>query len=434
MPVGGNPQLRTWILGAVACLAICGPGTSASAGDPPAAPAPKQATPGPKHAGPPRAKSAETVPPSHISDWIPEDGGVQVGADGVARSIFQPEFRGVPSLLTGMAKYGLKGIVVKPLPPYVHVHGAPAKAAPVPSRLLLVGPDEATVRQARAILRRLDAPPRMAFVSILASEVRRSSRKESGGSLLYDRSTGSNPSNTVFRGFSTSFEPESYLRSNLTGVMPFEGTSVSFGDLDAGGGLFAYTLRMLSHVGCSQFIAWPNLVVSEGRPAVMESLRVVPQTLLTSSASGSVSYIKEQVGLKLRLTAVRIGRETAVLDLDIWLRIPEEADDGLGLVGTLRLKQRQVRTRITLRDREPLMLGGLILHHARRSRRGLPRPKSLAVLDPLHSALACEGRDTEICFLIRMRSVTPGHTPAEMRPTVYRGWSRGETRTDPFGR
>ena len=216
--------------------------------------------------------------------------------------------------------------------------------------------------------------------------------------------------------------------------MPFEGTSLGFGDLDAGGGLFEYTLRMLSRIGCSQFIAWPNLVVSEGQPAVMESLRVLPQTMLLSSASGSIGYIKEAVGLKLRITPVRIGRDTAVLDLDVWLRIPEEVNDGTALVGTLRLQQRQVRTRITLRDRQPLMLGGLVLHHANRSRRGMPRPKSLAVLDPLHSALLREGRDTEICFLIRMRSVSPGHTPTEMKPSVYRGWSRGETRTDPFGR
>jgi len=385
---------------------------------------------------------ASEQPPSdrpmpHVSDWLPDPGGVQVGRDGLARSIFQPEFRDARALAERLLLHVIKGLTVVPIPPFVAVPpdkpGGPAKP-PVPTRLLLTGSAEAVVVRARAILERLDVPPRSAFISILASEVRRWSGKESGGSLLYDRGAGTDPKNTIFRGFSTAFEPDSYLRSSLTGVVPFEGTTLRFGELDAGGGAFEYTLRMLSKIGCAEFIAWPNLVVHEGTPATMEVLRVLPQTILDSSVNGKIHIEGREVGLKLRLTPIRIGRDSAVLDLDVWLRIPEELNDNTGLVGTLRLKLRQVRTRITLRDREPLMLGGLVLHRATKKRRGLKRPPELKVLDPLHSALTRDGRDTEVTFLIRMRCVTPGRTPAEMRPGVYRGWSQGKTRTDPFGK
>jgi type II secretory pathway component GspD/PulD (secretin) len=384
------------------------------------------------------AAPPETAGPSHISYWLDEKGGVEVGDDGLARGLFQPEFRDAPSLQARLVHHGLKGLTIQAMPPFVAVpppkKGARAPA-PIPSRLLLLSKDPALVARGLYILRRLDVGPRSAFVSILASEVTRASREESGGSLLYDRRLGSDPSNTIFRGFSTSFEPDSFLRSSLTGVTPFQGTSLSFGDLDAGGGLFAYSLRMLSHVGSSQFIAWPNLVVSEGHPAEMQSLRVVPQAVLLSSKNDSIRYDSTQeVGIKLRLTPIRIGKDSAVLDLDVWLRIPGEVNDASAVVGSVRLKLRQVRTRITLYDREPLLLGGLVLRQRDRSRRGMPRPKELEVLDPLHSALSCGNQDTEVCFLIRMRSVTPGRAPTEMKPTVYRGWSRGETRTDPFGR
>ena len=392
-------------------------------------------------ASPARADDAPVAEPPipHVSDWIGEDGGLQVGADGFARVLFQPEFRDAPSLKARLEAHGLDGLLVKAMPPFVSLPPPKPGAAPpppVPSRLLLMSKDAKLVTRAARIVRKLDVAPRSAFISILASEVQRRTGFQSGGSLLYDRSSGTDPSNTVFRGFSTSFEPDSYLRSNLTGITPFQGTSLGFGDLDAGGGLFEYSLRMLSRVGCSQFIAWPNLVVHESGPAVMESVRLIPQVLLGTgpTANQSVVYDKREVGLKLRLTPVQLGKETAVLDLDVWLRIPEEVNDASTLLGTMKLKLRQVRTRVTLRDREPLILGGLVLRQRGRSRRGMPRPKELEVLDPLHSALRRDEFDTEICFLIRMRSVQPGKTPMEMKPAVYRGWARGETRTDPFGR
>ena len=148
----------------------------------------------------------------------------------------------------------------------------------------------------------------------------------------------------------------------------------------------------------------------------------------------SVLVDSEEVGLKLRLTPIHIGLDSAEVNLDVWLRFPEEADAGASIPGTVQLRTRQVQTQVTLRDREPLILGGLTIRRCRKQRRGMPRPKEFAVLDPLHSALSGDGRDTEIVFLIRMRSASPGRMPAEMKPRVYRGWSTGKTKTDPFGR
>ena len=371
--------------------------------------------------------------PSQRAPLLRAGGAVSVGSDGRARSLYQPEFRGAPWLKAQLGVHKLKGLRVDLVTPIVAVALPPGSRKPLPptySRLLLSGPKPA-VLQARQILRRVDVAPRTAFVSILATEVRCWLRKNSGGSVLYDRGSGTSPSSTLFRGFGSAFEPDDYLRSTLAGTGPFEGTTLRFGDMNVEGGSFEYTLRMLYKQGEAEFLAWPNLLVTEGVPGSMESLRQVTEEL---TLGNRVGYSKLPVGLKLRVTPVRIGRETAVLDLDVWLQNSAAVVDSMAPPGSVILKGRQVRTRLTVRDREPLVFGGIVLGLRERSRNGLPRPKTLEVLDPVFSSWMRDRRDTEIVFVVRVRIPRPGEKMAETRPGIYEEWSKGKTSVDPWGR
>ena len=180
----------------------------------------------------------------------------------------------------------------------------------------------------------------------------------------------------------------------------------------------------------AEFLAWPNLLVNEGEPASMTSGRTVPQVLLQTN--GSIKPRSELTGLNLKVTPRTIGREHAVLDLDVWLRLPEEVTGSDVVPGTVRLKLRQVTTRITVRDREPLLIGGIILRRRQRDRRGLPRPREVKALDPLHSSRVRDAAETEIIFLLRPRIVPPGQRPAELDPATYRAWTKGRQLPDPW--
>ena len=342
--------------------------------------------------------------------WLSPHGEVQAGADGQSRFLYQPEFRPAPWLAGQLAQHGLEGLGVAQVTPEVAVAppaGAREAPPPVAGRLLLTG-TPARIAQARALLARLDVAPRAVFVSILMTEVNCAERESTGGSMYFDKGAGPNPENTVFRGGATTFEPDDFLRSTLTGVAPFEGTSLRFGDMDVSGGAFEYTLRMLARRGDAEFLAWPSMLVNEGGSGLMSSLEAVPQYLVESTnGATTTTTVMEQTGLKLRVTPTSIGAESAVLDLDVWLRLPEEIDDGTASPGTLRLRVRQVRTRILVRDRESLMIGGIILRNAARSRRGFPRPRELELFDPLHSAKLRTAESTEIVFLVRARIVVP---------------------------
>jgi type IV pilus assembly protein PilQ len=364
--------------------------------------------------------------------WIGPPGEIRVGEDGQARSVFRPEFRGAPGLHVQLNEYGIPGLAAQLVAPLVAVPKAPGARqdpAPVMSRLLLRGP-VAAVRRAREVLARLDAPRRAVFVSVLVSEVECWDRFNRGGSLNLDKGAGTDPKPTFFRGFSTQFEPDDYLRSTLTGASAFEGTTLRFADMDVpGGGAFEFTLRMLLKQGTAEFLAWPNLLCNEEEPGVMRALRIVPQVLLVERPADNPGFTVQnpEVGLVLIVKPLKIGVESARLELDVSLKLPEEIRDASAPPGSILLKERQVRTTLTVRDREPLLVGGLYIRRGERSRGGLPRPAALSALDPLHSSRLRDCRSTEITFLIRARIVEPCRRPPELYPDGYDAWLEGRT-------
>ncbi len=375
-----------------------------------------------------RLAAAEEEPehgPLHAP--LDPDGGVHVDEAGQARFLYTPEFRAAAWLKQQLGLHPIKGLTTDLVTPVIAVAPPRGSTKVLPTsfgRILLQGP-AAGVTEARQFLARLDLAERAVFVSILISEVDRSDRTSTGGSLLFDKGAGTNPEATVFRGASMSFEPDDYLRSTLTGAMPFEGTTLNFGDLDTSGGAFEYTLRMLQRRGEAEFLAWPSLLCTEGQPGEMVSVDVVPQLRTDAITRTRRNEIvrSEETGIKLRVTPVRIGAERATLDIDVWMRFPQAVSDGISPSGSLRLRKREVTTRLTIRDREPLCFGGIVLRHGGRRRRGLPRPRELEMLDPIHSAMLKDSGETEIVFLVRARIVPPLKRPRELDPDRYRAWT-----------
>lgn len=370
--------------------------------------------------------AAEELPGTHAP--LDPEGAVYVDKAGVARFLYTPEFRSAAWLEQQVDLHkveGLKTDLVSPVLAVAPPRGSKTVPPPSPGRILLQGPS-AAVASARELLARLDLAERAVFVSVLVGEVDRSNRSNTGGSFLFDKGGGASPENTIFRGYAMDFEPDDYLRSTLTGAMPFDGTSVTFGDTDAGGAAWQYTLRMLQRRGEAEFLAWPNLLCNEGEPAEISSIELIPQfvpNLIDRGTTTVVSKGAAATGLRMRVTPVRIAAEEATLDLAVWMQLPTEITDGTATPGVLRLRKREVTTRLTVRDREPLFFGGIILKHGDKRRRGLPRPRELEVLDPIHSSRLRDCRETEIVFLVRARIIPPRRRPMELEPRRYRGWT-----------
>ena len=341
-----------------------------------------------------------------------EQGKIIVDAKGVARVLIQPEFRAAAALRAQLVDLAIPKLTIHLVAPRVGVPRPNPRAKvppPVLSRLLLVGPLEA-IESALSYLRRLDRPTRSVRICMTIAEVWGTKYTERGGSFLLDRENAPDQRNTMFRAFRAGFEPTEYVRSQVMGVRPYEGGDLTFFKDDFLGDILDITIRRLHKTGKASYVARPNLLLNEGETGTLESLRELPQLLFSGRADAPVVTMRdEQVGLKLRVVPTRIGTDEAVLDLDVWFRIPENVEDTGAPIGTLLLKERRVKTTVRLRDDEPMLISGLRI--ARSDRQEMD---PIPLLSPISSALKTEertGRASEIWFVVRVEIREPVIAP-----------------------
>ena len=363
------------------------------------------------------------VPPSRMHLELP-----RAVSGGRVHMVFQPEFRPATELAEELKRMALSNVDVTLTTPRVVVNdkvpeGKPGREAF--HRILISAATSASAGAAFDALRTLDIPPRQATVSLMICEVWHEDRGQSGGSLFFDRDPSTRPQG-LFRGIGMGFEPDDYLRSTITGARPFEGTTLAFAEGHVEGSAFEYALRALQKDGNARFVAWPALVCTEGVPATLDSLRRVPQLLFTRPfPNEAVTSAPEELGLRVRIVPVRIGSDSATIELDLWMRLPQESERGNEAIGTLRLRSRQVRTRLTVRDGLAVVFGGVRVRGRSRNRRGLPGLGAISPVDAMLSARAEGAEMAELCFALRVRITTPSRdhlsraTPLPSERDVY---------------
>jgi type II secretory pathway component GspD/PulD (secretin) len=285
------------------------------------------------------------------------------------------------------------------------------------SRLLLAGSDDDVALAAEAV-GYLDVPRPAAEVSVGVYETSSAGRSERGGRLAFDRDGVAGAPDTVLRGFSLDFEPESFLRSKVVSARAFEGSSVALGSRSSGGflaGASEAVLRALAREGSATALAEPTLVVTEGEPAYLESSFLVPLAAYTQSGAvltygpGPV----EKAGLRLEVVAERIGVDSVTLRFRPWLRSVVESRGEASPERAPVLAVREVDTRLTLPDGRVAVVGGLSV--VRRTDVGW----GPAALDPLAGFLRARGTECEtrdVVFAVRVRIRTPGRSASPVVP------------------
>jgi type II secretory pathway component GspD/PulD (secretin) len=332
-----------------------------------------------------------------------------LGPGGEVRSLYAPEFQAAVGLLEDLASFGIEGLDAQLIGPLVP---APKPGdPPVPNRLVLRGQPEVVAR-AREVLVHLDVPRPAVAVSLLAAEVRSARGRERGGSVLFDRNLVPDSPDTIFRGGFGVYEPESYLRSSLTGVMPFQGTSLRFGNGESDwsqNGVFEMVLRMLQSERQATFLAWPTVLCTEGEPGQIESIVERPDRVVV--AAGSRVLVRGDTatgGIVLTVIPVRVSRAGAVLDLvaDIGVLLPEDPSD-IPASNWIE-SRRRVATRVTVRDRESILVGGLKMRRRLFRHQGDPVFGAIPGVEAVASSESRDCVETELLLLLRARVMVPG--------------------------
>lgn len=364
---------------------------------------------------------------------------------GVLVRLYQPEFRAAEGLLEDLRRFGLgaaeAGVVgpwttelrppegAPPAPPglaglfwprpRVESQASLADAwqgvtrgyAPVrtPTRLLLRGPP-ADVARLEQVLRRVDLPAPSVAVDLLVAEVRCVTIEQRGGHLLFSRDTAVGGPDTIFRGVDGTFEPDAWLRSQVTGVLPFQGTSLTFGRFEPLDGAFEHVLRALALRQEAELVAQPCLVCTESEPCGLEALAWVPA--ITARAGIPVPRLEAvaplDTGVRLGLKAARIAADAAVLDVLIQVRTAEPSPAPDAVPGALALRTREFGTRVTAADGAGVVLGGITLSRRLGERRGMPWVERVPLLALLGSARGRDVERTELLFALRPRVLALG--------------------------
>jgi hypothetical protein len=371
-------------------------------------------------------------------------------APGTLRRLYRPEFRSADSLAEALGRFGVAGATVALVTPWVdELRPGPQSPPPgaalvwprptgvwskpagdwdprdslekwqdtarrqlvpvrVPTRLLLQGPTSDVERLEQA-LARFDRPLPSVTVGLTIAEVRCESRRERGGHALFSRDAAPDSPDTIFRGTSAEFEPEAWMRARLTGLVPFPGTSVVFERFRSDDGLFEHVLRGLALRQEAEMLAQPCLVCTEESACGLESVVQVPALTLTAGVPvPRVDLRPVDAGLRLGLRAVRIGVDTAVLDLRVQLRTAEPDPAPDAIPGAVVLRTRELATRVTVRDGESLVLGGLFLTRRLGDRRNSPFVSAVPGLEVLATRRGAGVRHSELLFVLAPRGLAVG--------------------------
>lgn len=362
------------------------------------------------------ASAGETPPAApdpRLGEGLAGDGRVLSG-NGLALAIVQPEFRAARDLLEALAAMQVPDLAVVLVSPRVlaNLRDKEAEGTETMARLLLEGTPEG-VAEGRRLLAQLDRPEPSLLLCLSIAEVVVRSAKEHGSALSYDRSLGLDPKATLFRGVGLDFRPSSMLRRDLIGLSPYEGTALALGDADWLHGRLEIGLVGLLGEGRVRWLLRPHLLLTEGVPAELDVLQHWPDVLVEqhSVAATQITVREDAIGLQLRAGAVSIARDRAEVYIELNLRMPEPIDPDRDHPYAIALRDRVVRTQLTLPDRQSVVFGGLMLRGRTRSRVGLPSVP--AAFDAVLGGAAFRGEDRELVCIatVAIRPAVGRDTP-----------------------
>lgn len=331
------------------------------------------------------------------------------GGDGRLHRLYRPRFVPAAELLEGARSI---------LPPAVEL-----TLDSMRHRLLFTGTRVGVDCAAEAV-DFLDVPRPSASIEVTIVETARHRRAEHGGHGIFDRDGPPAGPDTFFRGLRFDFEPESWLRSELTGTDSFEGTSIEGARSGTGGplaGMVDVVLRSLSTLGEAEILSNPSIVVTEGVPAFVSSTIELPVTLFSRSGTDTVyGTTSEHAGVRFEVTADKIGADRLTLRLHPWVRQLTEAKSSSGPAGYPVLSVRELTTTVTVADGEEFLLGGVAGWQRVSDAVGLPVPPALTALTSALGAKRNEIECVDLVFRVRARILHPGRDGARVVPSSER--------------
>ena len=258
------------------------------------------------------------------------------------------------------------------------------------------------------LLEVVDVPDPQVFVEAKIIEIKYDSNLEFGFEAGYNRRAATDAPQTFFGKFTGTFNPESYLEA-LGTSKPFQGGTFEFantGKSVAEHGQFTAVIRALQERGHAELLSQPSIIALQGEKATINTGVEFPvQSVDIRGNQSVVTTTFKPTGITLEITPDLVGRDYVKLtiraeDKQITDRIPGPEGSLLPVVSS-----RTANTKVSVRDGETIVIGGLLTNTTSESRSGLPLLSDIPILGYLFSSTRKTEVKSELVFFITPRII-----------------------------
>lgn len=256
-------------------------------------------------------------------------------------------------------------------------------------------------RLARPLLESLDAPPLQCVVEVTAVNVTLSSGLEYGVTWALEKKFGNKVGSFGSENSSSKIgvDPKNLgPPSGLSALLKRAGASDEFA-----------LLKALDSDSKSEVLFRPKLLTTNGRPAEIQIGQQVPISLGSNATQAGVQDLKsyKDVGVIMKVTPrISAGRT-------IGLSIDQEISSSNGGESPTIAKNR-LKTELTVKDGEMIMMGGMISRDNNQSSDGIPFLKDIPLLGWLFSGNHNDAKRSELILFLKVSVVETAPGPAAL--------------------
>jgi general secretion pathway protein D len=293
------------------------------------------------------------------------------------------------------------------------VQGGSAKGpqiiADTKSNTLVIVATETEYDKIEAAIRRLDVMPMQVLVEVTVAEVTLNNSLQYGAQFfLHNGSTQATLSNAV------SSSPTSATTSGNESLFPgtlapsFPGFAIA-----RTASSIQFALEALKTVTTVKVVSSPRLLILDRQKATLQVGDLVPtisqtaQSVITTDAPVVNSVQYQQTGIILTVTPqINAG---GLVTLDVNQQVSQVVNTTTSAIDSPTFQQRQIQSKIAIRDGETISLAGLISDNKSVGNSGIPWLNEVPVLGHLFSTQTNSDTRTELIVLISPHVIYDQH-------------------------
>ncbi len=269
-----------------------------------------------------------------------------------------------------------------------------------PMHLMVVSDTKENITLVEQVLRVLDVPDPQVIIEAKVVELRWDKDMEIGfegdSGPLSQLWIQTNDSGTFLREIRTKFNPTEAITGG-----PFQGSTFRFSRVSGHTGTFGGVVQAFLERGKGEILSAPRIMVDSGDEALVKAGEEFPYPEVVLHPGGSTTSVKYQptgVTLKVKPHIVGANNVHLVLELDVkallgFVNLP---------TGTApSFTHRSAATKVTVRNGEEIVIGGLRRKEKHTLRRGLPFLSDIPIIGVLFGRYEEQEVTQEILFFIK---------------------------------